>query len=57
VHEAARIMAAAPGGSVYTSPVSRVLALASGLRFASMGTQALKGIPEPVELFLVTASP
>jgi class 3 adenylate cyclase len=57
VHEAARIMAAAPGGSVYTSPVSRALATSSGLRFASVGARTLKGIPEPVELFLVTASP
>jgi hypothetical protein len=47
-------MAAAPGGSVYTSAVSRALALSSGLRFESVGSHALKGILEPVELFLVT---
>jgi class 3 adenylate cyclase len=56
VHEAARIMAAAPGGSVYTSAVSRALALSSGLRFESVGPHALKGIPEPVELFLVVGA-
>lgn len=54
VHEAARIMAAASGGSVYASGVARALATSSGLRFESAGTHALKGIPEPVELFLVT---
>jgi class 3 adenylate cyclase len=54
VHEAARIMAAAPGGSVYTSAVSRALAASSGLRFESVGSHGLKGIPEPVELFLVS---
>jgi class 3 adenylate cyclase len=54
VHEAARIMATAPGGSVYTSGVSRALAASSGLRFESVGMHTLKGIPEPVELFLVS---
>jgi class 3 adenylate cyclase len=54
VHEAARIMAAAPGGSVYTSGVSRALAASSGLHFESAGMHTLKGIPDPVELFLVT---
>jgi class 3 adenylate cyclase len=54
VHEAARIMAAAPGGSVFSSAVSRALASSSGLRFQSVGSHALKGIPESVELFLVT---
>jgi class 3 adenylate cyclase len=47
-------MAAAPGGTVYTSAISRALAMSSGLRFASAGTHALKGIPEPVELFVVS---
>jgi class 3 adenylate cyclase len=54
VHEAARIMAAAPGGSVYTSGVTRALSASSGLRFESVGPHSLKGIPEPLELFLVT---
>ena len=54
VHETARIMAAAPGGSVYTSGVSRALANSSGLHFESAGVHALKGIPDPVELFVVT---
>jgi class 3 adenylate cyclase len=54
VHEAARIMAAAPAGLVYTSAVSRALALSSGLGIESVGPHALKGILEPVELFVVT---
>jgi class 3 adenylate cyclase len=54
VHEAARIMAVATAGSVYTSAVSRALALSSGLHFEPVGSHALKGIPEPVELFVAT---
>lgn len=54
VHETARIMAAAPTGSVYTSAVSKALAASSGLTFVSTGTHELKGFEEPVELFLVS---
>jgi class 3 adenylate cyclase len=53
VHEAARIMAAAGTGVVYTSGLTRILAAASGLTFRSVGTQALKGFETPVELFAV----
>ena len=53
VHEAARIMAAAGAGSVYTSGLTRVLASASGLTFRSVGTHALKGFEAPAELFAV----
>ena len=53
VHEAARIMAAASTGSVYTSGLTRVLASASGLTFRSVGTHALKGLEAPAELFAV----
>ena len=53
VHETARIMAAAPSGSVLASGLARALAGASRLRFTSTGTQALKGFDEPVELFEV----
>jgi len=53
VHEAARIMAAAEAGSVYTSGLTRVLASASGLTFRSVGTRALKGFETPAELFEV----
>jgi class 3 adenylate cyclase len=53
VHEAARIMAAAGAGSVYTSGLTRLLASASGLTFRSVGTHALKGFETPAELFAV----
>jgi class 3 adenylate cyclase len=53
VHEAARIMAAAGGGGVYTSALTRLLASASGLTFRSVGTHALKGFETPAELFAV----
>lgn len=54
VHETARIMAAAAPGSVYASGLARALAGASRLRFTSVGSRALKGFEEPVELFEVT---
>ncbi|HEY3522965.1 MAG TPA: adenylate/guanylate cyclase domain-containing protein [Candidatus Limnocylindrales bacterium] len=54
VHETARIMAAAPGGSVYASGLPRALARGGGLQFTSVGTRSLKGFDEPVELFEVT---
>lgn len=53
VHEAARIMAAAGAGSVYTSGLTRLLASATGLTFRSVGTHALKGFETPAELFAV----
>lgn len=53
VHATARIMAAAPGGAVLTSAVSRALATGSGLHFVSIGSHALKGFDEPMELFEV----
>lgn len=56
VHETARIMAAAPAGSVYTSGLSRALAAASGLAFTSTGTHSMKGFDAPVELFEVKPS-
>jgi class 3 adenylate cyclase len=53
VHETARIMAAAPAGSVYCSALARALAAASPLAFTSVGSHPLKGFETPVELFLV----
>jgi len=53
VHETARIMAAAPAGTVYTSSITRALAGASNLAFTSTGTHTLKGFDAPVELFQV----
>jgi class 3 adenylate cyclase len=56
VHETARIMSAAPSGSVYASPIARALAAASNLRFESAGTHDLKGFDQPVELFRVESA-
>jgi len=56
VHETARIMAAAPAGAVYCSALARGLAAASGLRFTSTGSHALKGFESAVELFRVDTS-
>jgi len=53
VHETARIMAAAPPGSVYASSLARALAGSGRLAFTSAGTHALKGFDEPVALFAV----
>jgi class 3 adenylate cyclase len=51
VHTAARVMAAAGAGEVLVSRMTRDLAAGSGLDFVARGTQALKGLPEPVELY------
>jgi class 3 adenylate cyclase len=53
VHATARIMAAAPAGTVYTSGISRALATGSGVFFESTGTHWLKGFDEPIELYRV----
>src|SRR3954470_6590230 len=53
VHETARIMSAAPGGSVYSSGLPRALAGTGRVAFTSTGTHELKGFEEPMELFRV----
>src|SRR3954466_4422658 len=53
VHETARIMSAAPGGSVYSSGLPRALAGTGRAAFPPTGTHELKGFEEPMELFLV----
>jgi len=53
VHATARIMAAAPTGTVYTSGLTRTLAGSGRLRFTSAGTHPLKGFEDSLELFLV----
>jgi class 3 adenylate cyclase len=53
VHAAARIMAEAGGSSVLTSAVTRALAADAPVRFSERGQRALKGIPEPMELYAV----
>jgi class 3 adenylate cyclase len=44
VHEAARIMAAADGGEILVSDLTRALAGTSGLRFEDRGKHELKGL-------------
>ena len=56
VHQTARIMAAAPAGTVYCSSLARALAAASPLTFTSAGSHSLKGFETPFELFRVAAS-
>jgi class 3 adenylate cyclase len=54
VHTGARIGAMAGSGEVLTSRTVRDLSAGSGLRFESLGSQRLKGLPEDVEVFRVT---
>ncbi len=53
VHAAARIMAEAGASEVLTSAVTRALAADAPVRFSERGQRALKGIPEPMELYAV----
>jgi pimeloyl-ACP methyl ester carboxylesterase/class 3 adenylate cyclase len=53
VHIGARIAALAGPGEVLVSRTVRDLVSGAGLEFASRGPQALKGVSEPWELFLV----
>jgi class 3 adenylate cyclase len=57
VHTAARICAAAHGGQILVSGDTRTAArgAAGGIRFRSIGAYRLRGLPDPVDLFQVTA--
>lgn len=55
VHTGARISAMAGPGEVLASRTVRDLSAGSGLRFESFGVQQLKGLPEEVEVFRVSA--
>lgn len=55
VHIAARIAALAGPGEVFVSRTVKDLVAGSGFRFDSRGDQALKGIPDRWEVFLVEA--
>jgi class 3 adenylate cyclase len=57
VHATARIMAAAEPQQILTSGVTRAIAAGTELAFRSIGVHDLKGIPDPVELFEVSAAP
>ena len=51
VHIAARIADLAGGGEVLVSRTTRDLAVGSRIRFEDRGTHALKGVPEPWQVF------
>jgi len=53
VHTAARVMSAAGAGEVLVSRMTRDLAIGSGLGFESRGMHSLKGLAEPMELFVL----
>jgi class 3 adenylate cyclase len=55
VHIGARIGALAGTGEVLTSHTVRDLSAGSGLAFESLGPQRLKGLPEEIEVYRVTA--
>jgi class 3 adenylate cyclase len=51
VHTAARVLRAAQPGEILVTRTVRELTAGSGLEFADRGAHALKGIPEPSQLF------
>ncbi len=53
VHIAARVSAMADGGEILVSRTTRDLAVGSHLNFEDRGTHALKGVPEPWQVFAV----
>ncbi len=55
VHTGARIGALAGAGEVLASRTVRDLSAGSGLIFESLGPQQLKGLPEEVDIYRVTA--
>ena len=57
VHIASRVLSAAGAGEVVVTRTVRELATGTDLRFDSRGPVALKGVPEPWELFVVSSIP
>lgn len=55
VHVGARIGALAGAGEVLTSRTVRDLSVGSGLIFESLGPQRLKGLPEDVDVYRLSA--
>ncbi|OBF83488.1 hypothetical protein A5791_03375 [Mycobacterium sp. 852002-51163_SCH5372311] len=55
VHTGARIGALAGAGEVLASRTVRDLSAGSGLVFESLGPQNLKGLPEAVDVYRITA--
>ncbi|ULL11380.1 adenylate/guanylate cyclase domain-containing protein [Mycobacterium liflandii] len=56
VHIGARIGALADAGEVFASRTVRDLTAGSGLTFESLGPQQLKGLPEQIEIYRVSAA-
>jgi len=56
VHTGARIGAMAGAGEVLASRTLRDLSTGSGLVFERLGPQRLKGFPEDVDVYRVTAA-
>jgi class 3 adenylate cyclase len=54
VHTAARLAALASSSEMLVSAAVRDLVAGSGLTFEDRGAQALKGLPEPRQVFAVT---
>ena len=54
VHIGARIVASAEAGQVLVSRTVRDVCTGSGLGFESLGPRPFKGLPEEVEVYLVT---
>jgi class 3 adenylate cyclase len=53
VHIGARIQSLAPGGEIFASSTVRDLVAGSGIEFEDAGVHALKGIPDPWQLYRV----
>jgi predicted ATPase/class 3 adenylate cyclase len=55
VNRAARVMAAANGGQVAVSSVTRALVQLPGVEFLDLGAHTLRGIPDQIQLFGITS--
>jgi class 3 adenylate cyclase len=53
VHATARIMALGGASEIIVSSVTRGLAEGSGLRFHEGGSHTVKGLEQPIEVFLL----
>lgn len=53
VHTTARVMSSAGPSEVLTTTITMLLSTGAPFRFESRGERALKGLPEPIELFEV----
>lgn len=54
VHTAARVMGSGGAGEIVVTGAVKDLVAGSGIAFDERGETALKGIPEPMRLFVVT---